>query len=83
MSLKNRYRMILLLPLEVLLVTLPVNLYFDRPLITFIPTLAALFWSSRRIDSLVCPLCRTPLREGRFFLFGLDRCKRCGSVLDE
>ncbi len=83
MSLKNRYRVILLLPLAVFVLTLPVNLHFNQPLITFIPTLAVLFWSSRRIYSLICPICQTPLREGRFFLFGLDRCKRCGAALDE
>lgn len=82
MSLKNRYRFILLFPALVFVVTLPVNLYFNQPLITFIPTLAVLFWASRNIYTVLCPHCDTPIREGRFFLFGLDRCKRCGATLD-
>jgi len=82
MSLKNRYRAILLFPLLVFVLTLPVNLYFNQPLITFIPTLAVLFWSSRKIYSVTCPSCNAPIREGRFFLFDLRRCNRCGAPLD-
>ncbi len=81
MSPATRYSLTVLIPALVFVVTLPVNLFFDQPLITFIPTLAALWWSSRRIDAIRCPGCDTALREGRFFLFGLDRCKVCGRSL--
>jgi len=82
MTIINRYRAILLFPLVVFIVTLPVNLYLHQPLITFVPTLAALYWSSRKIYTVTCPSCGVPLREGRFFLFGLSHCKRCGAPLN-
>ncbi|BCX82960.1 hypothetical protein MIT9_P2551 [Methylomarinovum caldicuralii] len=81
MSPKNRYQLAVLAPLGVFVATLPVNLALHQPLITFIPTLATLFWSSRQLEAIRCPQCDTPVRQGRFFLFGLDRCKHCGAGL--
>lgn len=83
MTLTNRYRLYVLFPAFVLVLTLPVNLYFHKPIITIGTTLLALLWSSRKLAKVCCPECRTPLREGRFFFFGLDRCKKCGALLNE
>ncbi len=82
MNLTNRYRFYILFPALVLVLTLPVNLYFNQPVITIGTTLLALLWSSRKLAKICCPECQTPLREGRFFFFDMDRCKQCGASLE-